>query len=48
MNMNDEDISAKQFADEENSDHHDFGNWPELAGLAFTFFVCWLIFAFVG
>lgn len=48
LTRQDEDISAKEFAAEEAVDRHDFGNWPELGGLAFTLFVTWLIFAFTG
>ncbi|MCB1353596.1 MAG: hypothetical protein KDK03_12755 [Rhodobacteraceae bacterium] len=43
-----DDLPAAAFAAEEKRDHHDFGNWPEVAGLAFTLFVTWLIFAFTG
>lgn len=44
----DEEISAPEFGAEERHDHHKFGNWPEVAGLALTLFVTWLIFAFTG
>lgn len=44
----DEDISAPEFSDEEFRDSHDFGNWPEVAGLIFTIFVIWLMFTFRG
>ena len=48
LTRQDEDISALEFSEEERTDHHDFGNWPELAGLALTLVVTWLIFAFTG
>jgi hypothetical protein len=44
----DEEISATEFGAEEKRDHHDFGNWPEVAGVVLTLFVTWLIFAFTG
>lgn len=44
----DEDISPSEFEGEEREDGHSFGNWPEVMGLLFTVFVCWLIFAFRG
>ena len=44
----DEDISAAEFSAAEARDPHDFGNWPELAGLAFTVFMVWIFFAFTG
>lgn len=48
LTRQDEDISAAEFQTEERLDHHDFGDWPEMAGLVFTLFVTWLIFAFTG
>ncbi len=48
LTRQDEDISAPEYAAEEQQDAHDFGNLPEVAGLLFTLFVCWLIFAFTG
>ena len=48
LTRQDEDISAPEYAAEETRDHFDFGNWPEVAGLAFTIFVIWLTFAFTG
>ncbi|MEZ5798233.1 MAG: hypothetical protein R3D63_12555 [Paracoccaceae bacterium] len=48
LTRQDEDISAPEFAAEEGTDHKDFGNWPEVAGLVFTIFVIWLTFAFTG
>ena len=48
LTRQDEDMSAKEFAAEEVGDGHDFGNWPEMAGLLFTLFVSWLIFALTG
>ncbi|MDQ0314313.1 hypothetical protein [Amorphus orientalis] len=44
----DEDLPAAEYGEEERSDHHDFGNWPELLGVILTAIVCWLIFAFTG
>ncbi|MEW5423309.1 hypothetical protein [Amorphus sp. 3PC139-8] len=44
----DEEVSATEYSEEERSDRHDFGNWPELFGVLLTAFVCWLIFAFTG
>ncbi|WP_162901574.1 hypothetical protein [Breoghania sp. L-A4] len=43
----DEDIPPAIFEAEERADHR-FGNWPEAAGLVFTVFVVWLMFAFTG
>ncbi len=48
LTRQDEDISSADFTAEEAQDRHDFGNWPELAGFAFTIFVIWLTFAFTG
>jgi hypothetical protein len=55
MNMSDKDLthqeeelSLSEFESEERQDGHDFGNWPEVAGLVFTIFVAWLIFFFRG
>ncbi|UUP18158.1 hypothetical protein [Nitratireductor thuwali] len=44
----DEELSALEFGAEEKRDRHDFGNWPEVAGVVLTLFVTWLIFAFTG
>ncbi|MBA5777553.1 hypothetical protein H2509_10505 [Stappia sp. F7233] len=48
LTRQDEEISAPEFTAEERRDHHDFGNWPEVFGVALTLFVTWLIFAFTG
>ena len=48
LSRQDEEISPTQFADEEARDSHDFGNWPEVAGLVFTILVIWMLFAFAG
>lgn len=48
LTRQDEEISAAAFNDEEERDPHDFGNWPEVAGVVLTLFVTWLIFAFTG
>jgi hypothetical protein len=48
LTRQDGEISAVAFGAEEQEDQHDFGNWPEAAGLAFTLFVIWLTFAFTG
>ncbi|WP_269586008.1 hypothetical protein [Roseibium sp. Sym1] len=47
LTRQDEDISSAEFETEERQDYR-FGNWPEIAGLAFTIFVVWLTFAFTG
>ncbi len=46
LTRQDEEISAAEFDIEERRDHHDFGNWPEVMGLALVALVTWLIFAF--
>ncbi|MGF0540441.1 hypothetical protein ACQQ2Q_20795 [Agrobacterium sp. ES01] len=48
LTRQDEDISSSEFGAEETKDMHDFGNWPEVAGLVFTLFAIWLTFAFTG
>ncbi|PRY91322.1 hypothetical protein [Donghicola tyrosinivorans] len=48
LTKQDEDISAPEFTAEEAFDERKFGNWPEVVGLIFTAFVCWLIFNFRG
>lgn len=48
LTKQDEDLSLPEFEGEEQQDGHDFGNWPEILGLLFTIFVCWLIFTFRG
>ncbi|WP_460274321.1 hypothetical protein [Celeribacter sp. ULVN23_4] len=48
LTKQDEDLSRPEFEAEETRDKHNFGNWPEIVGLAFTIFVCWLIFTFRG
>lgn len=48
LTRQDEEISADAYGDEEERDRHDFGNWPEAAGVVLTLFVTWLIFAFTG
>ncbi len=48
LSRQEEDLPATDYAAEEQRDHHDFGNWPEVAGAVFTIFVTWLIFAFTG
>jgi hypothetical protein len=48
LTRQDEDISAAEFAAEEARDAHDFGNWPEIAGLFLTGLIVWLTFAFTG
>jgi len=47
LTRQDEEISNLEFEAEEARDYR-FGNWPEIAGLAFTLFVIWLTFAFTG
>lgn len=44
----DEDLSVSEFEGEERRENYGFGNWPEVAGLLFTLFVCWLMFNFRG
>lgn len=48
LTKQDEDLSAAEFIEEEFRSQHRFGNWPEVVGLIFTAFVCWLIFNFRG
>lgn len=48
LTRQDEEMSAAEFASEERRDRYEFGNWPEAAGLVFTIFVIWLMFAFTG
>ncbi|MEQ5868291.1 hypothetical protein J4E08_00095 [Sagittula sp. NFXS13] len=48
LTKQDEDLPATEFDGEERADHHDFGSWPEIAGLIFTILVTWLIFQFRG
>ncbi|EAU46176.1 hypothetical protein [Salipiger bermudensis] len=48
LTRQDEDLSAPELAAEDRQDGHDFGNWPELLGLALTALLIWLTFAFTG
>jgi hypothetical protein len=48
LSRQDEDMSAAGFGEDETRDGHDFGNWPEVAGLIFTALLLWLMFAFTG
>ncbi|MEQ9243685.1 hypothetical protein [Roseovarius indicus] len=48
LTRQDEDIDAAHFAAEEMRDAHDFGNWPELIGLAVAAAVIWYSFSFTG
>jgi hypothetical protein len=48
LTRQDEDISHPEYAEEETRDRHDFGNWPEVAGVVFTIFIIWMTFAFTG
>ncbi|NVO24642.1 hypothetical protein HJ526_15780 [Donghicola sp. C2-DW-16] len=48
LTRQEEDVVAPEFDLEEIRDGHSFGNWPEVIGLIFTVFVCWLTFAFRG
>ncbi|WP_373027977.1 hypothetical protein [Sulfitobacter sp.] len=48
LTKQDEDLPAAEFEGEERRDGHDFGNWPEIVGLAFTLLLIWLIFRFRG
>ncbi|MHA6344264.1 hypothetical protein [Roseivivax sp. CAU 1761] len=48
LTRQDEDLSAREYATEERRDHFEFGNWPELAGLALTLLLTWLTFALTG
>ncbi|WP_445682280.1 hypothetical protein [Radicibacter daui] len=48
LTRQDEDMSAVGFGEDETLDRHDFGNWPEVAGVIFTALVLWLMFAFTG
>ncbi|NVK35166.1 MAG: hypothetical protein HWE23_11845 [Rhodobacteraceae bacterium] len=48
LTKQDEDLSSSEFEGEELKDNHQFGSWPEVVGLVFTLFVCWLIFNFRG
>ena len=47
LTRQDEEISPPEFDAEESGDHR-FGNWPEVAGLAFTLILVWMTFAFTG
>ncbi|KUP93391.1 hypothetical protein [Tritonibacter horizontis] len=48
LTKQDEDLPAPEYQGEERRDGHSFGSWPEVLGLVFTIFVCWLIFNFRG
>lgn len=48
LTRQEDDLSATEFAAEEKSDNHDFGNWPEVFGVVMTIVVFWLMFAFTG
>mgnify|MGYP005987924875 FL=1 len=48
LTKQDEELPAAEFDGEERRDSHDFGNWPEIVGLAFTLLLIWLIFQFRG
>ena len=48
LTRQDEEIDAAHFAAEEIKDKHDFGNWPDLVGLAVAAAVIWYSFAFTG
>lgn len=43
----DEDIVPAEFAADEAAEP-DFGNWPEIIGLAATIILIWFTFAFTG
>lgn len=43
----DEDIAPSEFTADETAEP-DFGNWPEIAGLAATLVLIWFTFAFTG
>ena len=48
LTKQDEELPAAEFEGEERSDGHNFGSWPEVAGLVFTLLVTWLTFQFRG
>lgn len=48
LTRQEEDLSAPEYEAEESLDSFDFGNWPEIAGLACAALVCWMLFAFTG
>lgn len=48
LTRQDEDLSAPEYATEERIHRYDFGNWPEIFGLALTGLLVWLTFAFTG
>lgn len=48
LTRQDEDLAAADLAAEDRVDGYDFGNWPEIFGLALTALLVWLTFAFTG
>ncbi|MBT9386073.1 hypothetical protein KM176_19535 [Pseudooceanicola sp. CBS1P-1] len=48
LTRQDEDISAPEYEAEEKAEYYDFGNWPEVFGLALAALLFWLSFAFTG
>ena len=48
LTRQDEEIATADFEAEEIKDKYDFGNWPDLVGLAFAAAVIWYSFAFTG
>lgn len=48
LTRQDEEIDLAHFTADEQRNARDFGNWPELAGVAFTALLIWLTFSFTG
>ncbi|MBN8189448.1 hypothetical protein JF540_22445 [Salipiger thiooxidans] len=48
LTRQDEEISAPDYTAAERREAYDFGNWPEILGLALTLLLVWLTFAFTG